>query len=216
LVPYSKDAKNQIKLENSQSSERNALRTNLYETLYPVVAEYKKQGIEEVGIFEIGKIYKEKENNYIETRVVEVIYENDQLPYEKSRKIKEIYYGLLKILGIPEVKTDLRYNSFTIKTNDLMNTSKQNLRVVEEYQNKIYEDVSISLNINKEFGQLYEKIKNLDKRIYKTTVIEEYFDPDKTKKSILIRLEFLEKEVSPSEATEIKNKIEDLVDSYKV
>jgi len=211
LVPY-KNKKNQIMLENSQSSEKNALRTGIYETLYPIVAEYKKQGISGVGLFEIGKVY-EKDKDYMETRVVEVICESNLSPYEKSLKTKEIYYGLLHILGISNVKVNLSYNSFAIKTEDLMNAPKKNLRVVEEYQNKIFEDISITLDVTKSFGSIYEKITNFDKRINKATVMEEYFDTDKSKKSVLVRLEFLERETSATQATEIKNKLSNLLKS---
>lgn len=194
-------------MENSQSSEKNALRTYIYETLYPVVADYKKQGVNEVGLFEIGKVYEKNKEKYDEIREVEVICESDLSPYEKSLKTKTVYYGLLNILGVKEVKADLRYNSFTIKTEDLLKAPKKNFRVVEEYQNKIFEDLSVTVPTNKSFGPVFEKITKFDSKIYKVSVLEEYYDEKKSKKSVLVRLEFLEKDVSAGEATEIKNKL---------
>lgn len=102
-----------------------------------------------------------------------------------------------------------------------MNAPKKNFRVVEEYQNKIFEDISITLDINKPFGPIYEKITKFDKRINKATVMEQYFDsnksnklaPEGAKKSVLVRLEFLEKEVGAAQATEIKNKLTSLLKS---
>lgn len=106
------EKKYQIKLENSFSSEKNALRTSIYDTLFPLVETYKKHKKSEIGLFEIGKIYFHtgKGNDFgdfrdfedfEEKRCLHVIYENENLSsYEQSEKLKEILSTIMQNLGI--------------------------------------------------------------------------------------------------------------------
>lgn len=212
LVTSKENGHHQVKLENSQSSEKNALRTNIYETLAPVVDTYKKHGIKEIGLFEIGKVYTldgrgDRTEDYSETRVVEVVYASDGSPYEKSIKIKELYYGLLQNLGVSDREIGkLKYDSFSIETEKLMKAPKTNLRVKEEYQNKITEDVSLQIKLGESFGTIYDKIKKLDPRIVNVWIVEEYVN-SQNMRSVLVRLEFLEKDITKEESAKIKEKV---------
>lgn len=212
LVTSKENGHHQVKLENSQSSEKNALRTNIYETLAPVADTYKKHGIKKIGLFEIGKVYTldgrgDRTEDYSETRVVEVIYASDGSPYEKSIKIKELYYGLLQNLGISDREIGkLKYDSFSIETEKLMKAPKTNLRVKEEYQNKITEDVSLQIKLGESFGTIYDKIKKLDPRIVNVWIVEEYVN-SQNMRSVLVRLEFLEKDITKEESAKIKEKV---------
>jgi phenylalanyl-tRNA synthetase beta chain len=230
LVSADKSLKNQVLLENSFSTEKNALRTSLYKTLAPVVQPYYKQGIKKVKIFEIGAVYEVEKNsnkyeNYREIRVMTAICKKDAAPYEISKTTRKVLSGLLFTMDINNVKYEkhedktlirqknnnlgyLTYDSFTLYTENLLKAERTNVRVVGEHQNIITEDISITLDLNKPFGPVYEKIKNFDPEIYRIRVADEYFDKEKGKKSILVRLEFLEKQTSMEKVYKIKEGIE--------
>ncbi|EKD99644.1 MAG: hypothetical protein ACD_22C00218G0003 [uncultured bacterium] len=231
IVSKSDSIKNQVLLENSLSSEKNALRTNMYETLLPVVSVYKKHGFKEIGLFEVGKVYtclgpKNRYESYKEVHNIEVIYENGLSVYEKAKKTKELLYGLFNILNIKETDymiekegneavflqddtelARLRLNSFTIHTASLLKATKTGSRVVDEIKNKITEDISIITELDKPFGPIFRKIATFDKRIKSTTVVEEYIDKKDNKRSVLVRLEFLEEETPKEETIKIKTEI---------
>lgn len=58
LDPSTEAKKNLIKIANPISSETEYLRTDLWPNLLEVVAKNIKEGFKDIGIFEIGKIYK--------------------------------------------------------------------------------------------------------------------------------------------------------------
>ncbi len=215
LVSSDEIEEKQVVLENSQSSEKNALRTNLYQTLQPIVENYTKHGEKEVGIFEIGNIYKvngakNRFDSYQEIRTLEVIYKGEETPYGNSLKIKELYYGLLNILGIEDATVgNLSHDSFSIEVEKLLEAHKKNLRVVDELQNKITEDISITSPAGKAFGPTLEKILKADKRITKAYVLEEYFDTTKNTRSVLVRIEFPEKQITKEQAAKVVEKIKE-------
>jgi phenylalanyl-tRNA synthetase beta subunit len=216
LLPADESNKKQVKLENSQSAEKNSMRTDIFETLFPVTGEYKKHGIKEVGVFEIGKAYSVEGDrgvyeNYHEKRVLEVIYVSELQPLENAQKVKELYYGLLYELGIDQTKpvTKLQFNRFTVDIEELMKHPEENFRVVDEYQNKVTEDISVTVPMDKPFGPVFAKIKNADPKIVDIYVVDEYLNVEEYKRSVLVRIEFLEKETSKEEIALIKNKILD-------
>ena len=230
LVSYNELNKNQVWLENSFSSEKNSLRTTLYETLLPVFYEYRKHGVKEVGLFEIGNVYEhtgiqDDYDNYKETLLATVIYKNTEKdPYEISKEIKKLLSGLFLVMGIPNYRVEksgskafiyitndlvgyITYDSFTLDIEKLANAPTVVTRVHAELRNLVTEDLSISLDLAKSLGNYLETIKNADSQIVKAEVIDEYFDMKANKRSALIRIYFTGSETSPEQVKKIKQNI---------
>jgi phenylalanyl-tRNA synthetase beta subunit len=220
LVISDESKKDQVKLENSFSSERTALRTNIEETLLSVLVNYRKQKITEEGIFELGHTYtknvgNDSYRNYGEQRECLVIYENENFsPLEKSRKIKKILSGILNALEIKNVSyiknknfvemlSDntnigyITYRSISLKTENLLKVSRfpNKSRVVTKMENLRAEDISLIIPIEQSVGEIYKYLITYQKDIKGVNVLEEFIDKKfgHSKKSILIRISYKEK-----------------------
>ena len=204
----------QIRLENSQNSEKNALRTSLYETLFPVIETYAKHKIFEIGIFEVGKIYLKEGDRFKdlkEVRIVEVIFEKVTADLrEKSDVVKSLLFGFFHEIGIDNIEIkkhdnkntiyqehlilgEIRLNSFSLLTENLLKASKVDTRVQDEFVNIMDEDLSLILDIKKSAGEIISFIKNFDERIIYVKVLDEYENSDigHDKKAITLRLKFV-------------------------
>ena len=118
LVSRESNNDKQVLLENALSSEQNAVRTNVYDTLFPITGSYKSRGCEEIGLFEIGRIYNINASNkggfgFKEIRVLEVIYHAKKKPHEVVPHTKVLLNGVLNNLGIENVE----YKKSKNKTN---------------------------------------------------------------------------------------------------
>ena len=188
-----KDIDKAVVLENALSSDKSALRTNIKQTLNNVVKTYKKHKIDEIKIFEIGKVYyKTLNNEYEEKRFLVIMYVNQKLSIKEGSDIlKRIISGLIRELGIEWGSAkkiwDITPTSVSINTEELMKIQSNSNRVVSEIPNYTIEDISIVLDIDKTFGEVYEDIKINNDHIKDINVIEEFKVDDNTK-SILIRL----------------------------
>jgi phenylalanyl-tRNA synthetase beta subunit len=231
LVKRSEDVSHQVELDNALNTNKNAMRTSAKNTLYPVLQTYSKHGIKEIGVFEVGKIYEVNGNldsyaNYKETRVLTALFDPGNEPLSTSKIVKRTLSGLFLIMGISNITYEntsngakfyqnhlelgeLSFDSFTIYTEKLLQAEKHNLRVVGDYQNKTFEDISITLETDKPFGPLYNEMLNFDPFINNIKIIDEYTDKDRGKKSILVRLEFLENRTSQEKIAEIKTRLKE-------
>lgn len=208
IVQSTKD-ENQIILENALSSEKNALRTNIYQTLSPVLESYEKNGLEEVTIFEIGKVYEvngelEKYTSYSEKRVLEVIVSQNEDSYSTSQNIKKIFWTFIHDLGIENVKIEksknskfliyadkleigeIRFDSFTINTEQLIKAKTQISRVNKEFKNYSKEDITFDLKINENFSPILEELRKLPE-IQEIKYVGEFFKNAK-EKSVTIQV----------------------------
>jgi phenylalanyl-tRNA synthetase beta chain len=225
LVSRNEKLLEQVILENSLNSEKDALRTTLYETLLPVTEIYKKHGIEEVGVFELGRVYRNKEPR--ELRYTEVIRVGKEGYLETSKKVREILAGLLLNLGIANVtykKEDeivkiyqkdlflgeVKLDSFTLFTETLLKTERGILRVREGFAAESYEDISLTIEETIYIGEIIDFINNFHEKISNAQVIDEFQTANI--KSVTVRITFLEtnktqiKEIKEKLITELQNK----------
>jgi len=191
-----KGVSGEVVLENALSSERNALRTTIRETLLPVVSTYKKHKISDIGLFEIGKVYKDnKEENILE------IYHKDPKPI-LSALLREFGIGWKDFNKIGSISLD----SITIKTEKLMNSRGVGNRVVTELKNYSTEDFSFVLKQEQQFGDVYYEIKNFHGKIVNVEVLETR-ELSKNEKSVHVRITY-----STSDTSKIR---EDLLSKLK-
>lgn len=209
-------SKNQPILQNSLNSEKDALRTDIYTTLSPVMEIYEKHGLASAGLFEIGLTYtiegsSEKYEGYKETNEVQtVFYDKSYTVIELSRKTRSVLSGLLVGLGINNVlhkkEEDgvklywnknfigtLNYNSFKLYIQKLLDIPESNLRVVGDIKNTSKEDLSLIVDVSREFGEVFNFIQNYE-GVKQVEITEEYKDEKigKDKKAILVKIEFEE------------------------
>jgi phenylalanyl-tRNA synthetase beta chain len=212
LVTYNEANPNQIMLENALSSEQNALRTTLYETLAPILTAYDKHRVYNIGVFEIARIYTKaahaKTEKYTETRVLEVVYRDfSDNPKKTAEKVKTYLATLLYELGLAaaeykktnaavdiifedEVLGQLRYDSFTLYTEKLMACQQANTRVVSQYRNLKTEDISLAVPKEQQLGPIITTIRRAESNIANVSVADTYAGEilSKDKKGILLRV----------------------------
>jgi phenylalanyl-tRNA synthetase beta chain len=220
LVIYDSQDKTQIKLENSSSSERTALRTHIEDTLSNVLLNYKKQKIPKIGVFEMGRVYKKNgfSNNYgdyKEERQCVILYENETINLvERSKKLKRLLTGVLRSLEVANeiyVKTSIgadaitrnlkiaqiTYRSITFYNENLMKVSSfpNKTKVFTKIENLRTEDLSMVLPSQKYLGDIYQFILNFNSDIKDVIIMEEFINNNigQNKKSVLIRIVYKDK-----------------------
>lgn len=125
LISASDSEPNQVKLENSQSQLKNALRTNIYDGLKSLAKVYAKHQIESVALFEVGKVYLRQNiasrateyrlsaspateyglSDFSEPRITQIyIKKSDASHNENSIEIRSILTGILSGIGITDYK----------------------------------------------------------------------------------------------------------------
>lgn len=234
LVPSS-GKKSEVILENSLSPEKATLRTNILETLKPIVPNYFKHGKKETFIFEIGKSFHKtgKEfifGNYKESRELGILYENPSLkPKQLASKINQTTTTILKSAGISSysleqnnndvsvmIKNDLvgklAHNSLYLNTEILLKHSKFVVNIVTSFPNQHTEDISLITEANKPFGDVYQFIKSYSKSIISVEKKEDRTDKSHGR-TILLRLTF--KQNSKVESIK-KDLLKDLKSTFNI
>lgn len=216
LVPSREKDSVQIKLLNALTSEKSALRVNVFETLQQVVETYKKFGATEIGVFEIGLGFtldgsKENLESYKETLQVECFYENSNLSISQSNtKLKALLGAILKHVGlqafyinkdneilINENVLGIIYNNrFTLLLSEVLKYSifpdhEQRVLTTVEHNTKF--DISIIVEADEAFGPMYKEIRDMD-NILNVEVVEEYTGDNipEGKRAILVEIETIE------------------------
>ncbi len=196
LVKENSDDKTQIVLDNSLNSEQNALRTSIREALKGVSEIYKKNKIDSGLIFEIGKTYFKTGNTYNdlqEIRVLEVYAWNKEGIKAANNNIKQVLSGLLVNLGIKEVsiqnKTikqgkmelgEIRNDSFTLFTENLLKCEKSQLRVRDQISNITTKDITVEVKPNEKLSSYFAKIQNENKDAIEISQVDEFVKGDST------------------------------------
>ncbi|HLD51164.1 hypothetical protein A3K34_01395 [candidate division WWE3 bacterium RIFOXYC1_FULL_40_10] len=197
----------QVLLENALSSEKGAMRTSLFETLEPVILEYKKHKQDSVKLYELGRVYNTSSvgsrnySDYSEIRkVCGVFWEKDKTPYEISKITKEILSGLLFNLGITSYSVEnknllingneagvIKYNGFELNTESLIANQALPTRILTSYDSESEKDFTFNIPVSKEFGEILEQIKNSSNSINRVEIIGEYRKSNE-EKAITVRV----------------------------
>jgi phenylalanyl-tRNA synthetase beta chain len=221
-------AGDQIVLENSQNSQKNALRTCIAGTLAEMVTNYSKNKINSTILFEIGKIYTQKGDKknfetYLETRVLECfVFDENKKPKDTHQKTSSLLGAVFKNLGInyfayknidereasivvgDMTAGSVRYNGFTLLTEILMSSPRHIDRVIAETISTNSVETSLIVPKDVPVGDVTALIKSENSDITKVEFLEEYLGAEvgKDKRSILIKTYF-KPEIKPDSAAKI-------------
>ena len=222
-------AGNQIILENSQNSQKNALRTNIAETLQELVPNYTKNKISSGTLFEIGKIYTQKDGkkiyeSYQETRVLEcLVFDKNKSPKELHKLASSLLGGLLKNIGIQDFRLTktghteasievskktigtIHYNGFTILTEELIATKNNTKRILTDIKQEKSVELSLIVPKTTLVGDIISTIASED-FVDKVEFFEEYSGKELElgNRSILLEFTFSNK----LEDNKIKDRID--------
>lgn len=222
---------NHIVLENSQNSQKDALRTNIAETLQELVPNYLKNRISSATLFEIGKIYTQKNDektyeSYRETQVLEcLMFDKTKSPKELHRVTSSVLGGLLENMGIQNfrlTKTSpteasihmdnktigtLRYNGFTIFTEEIMSFVDDAKRILTDVQQTKSIELSLITPKATLIGDIISAIASED-FVDKVEFVEEYSGKELGNKarSVLIRIAF-DDDLGDKQAKDVVNKV---------
>lgn len=159
---------NQIELSNPLNRQKNALRTSIKPNLEQVAKVYKKSGIEDCKIFEVGKIYFENDGKYSEVNVLQTFYSNTSF-----EKVKADLLQVFNKLGVtPSVGYSNNSATYTVKKSTVAKLSADSYELyVDELLKQVKLDDIPKISFNTTFVQtIVEKItvqtktdENLDK-----------------------------------------------------
>ena len=142
-------------------------------------------------MFEIGKVYTQEGDEFIETRLVEIMC-------TETKKLKQILAGFLMSLGIDNIKYGeqgtlekdgkklgvIHPDHIDLFTQALFECQRVGLRVVNEFSHYSTEDLSLTVGGKVNFGPVLFEIRNFDPSILNAEVVDSY------QKSILVRITF--------------------------
>lgn len=231
LVEYNENNSNQILLKNALTQEKSSLRTSILKTLRPVINIYKKHNTQNIGLFEIGKVYLKEDEDYIENRHAVVLTHNKSADPKFSLKVTKRYMAtLLRDIGITDYKLvkksmdtadilieseivgNINLDSFYINTQKLLKYYGSANRVVSELTNLTTENLSLICTKDQSFGEVYWYIKNYDDKIVNVRVLEEFMQEDSQNKKVLVELAY-----TTSETQTIRNGlIKNLKDNFNI
>lgn len=185
---------NPVVLENSLSSDKDMLRTNLKSNLQKGLQERRKHGLNQAKIFEIGKIYKKSGQQNLEINKLGFIISPVNQSYREGRgvvenlalhlnkKISNIKYQI-SLLDRDTLFVELDINSL------LQAAPVSNTAILTSPTNVIKESYSVIFDGNIDISSLLNQIRNLGEEIYSVSLGENPFKID-TCLSLLINIQY--------------------------
>jgi len=202
LVKFdSESSSNQIQLENPLNADLDGLRTTIRETLVPILSRNSKAGNNNVGLFEVGKVYfTKKKGSFTEERRIETVYSNDtNLENNFRKKVKPDFMTVITKLGLND--ESLKYSSkgehleYTYNKKHVSNLFQngyelftETIKDIVEIQNipltsiesslsqRIVEELSLVVSKSKALGEISEIIKSTKESISEVEITDLYED----------------------------------------
>jgi phenylalanyl-tRNA synthetase beta subunit len=183
LVPKSNDD-SRVVLENALSSEAGALRLNIDETLAPIVTTYRKHGLNDFVIFELGLTFSRSslDNTYDslhETRSLTVMADHDVRPTLASLMHElgitydlTMYDNSVTIYANKQQIGTLSLNSFSLDTQALLSLAKEYGGVISEFTHNTSIDISITTKDKTPFSEIKALIVSASKSLLAVEVLE--------------------------------------------
>jgi len=188
-----------ILLMNSVNADKDALRLSLKETLINTVVTYQKHQKSEIKLFEVGNKYFKKNSEFLEEKILGIIYE-DLNPEIRSFKLRGYLDLLLSSLGISYTLVKSKHNIEIISQGEEIGYFDGNYielsikklvkhftfkpQVVTEFENFSKEDLTFISHTDFDNGEIFEYIKNLNPLIAKVEYVNEYLEGTSRKVTI--------------------------------
>ena len=188
----SDDNKSRVNLANALSSEQNALRLTLHETLNPVLTTYTKHNLDSPLIFEIAKSFTKDSDQATEIRELTVCSTGDVRNILTSlMKLLNISYSLtpssnyqVSIIAAGNSIGTLARDHFTLNTELLFAHHHPYAGITTTLTHSPSIDLSLTLPPNLPFSDIQEVFYKTSPSLQSTKVLEHYEE----KNSILVRL----------------------------
>jgi phenylalanyl-tRNA synthetase beta subunit len=237
-----KAAGNQIVLENSQNSQKDALRTSIADTLKEIVPNYTKNQISNGVLFEIGKTYSQHENinnfaTYKETRILEcLVFDKEKNPKDLHTTTSSLLHSLLSNLGRDDYSLkkqtnlleaivivddlelgSIKYNGFTLFTENILASTKQPQRVITDIQTSNSLETSLIIPNNLPAGTIIDALKKTNE-IARVSFLGEYKGKElgNDQRSISLKIRYKEGLSSSETLSMNKSVIDKLKKTYGV
>ena len=188
-----------ILLMNSVNADKDALRLSLKETLINTLVTYQKHGKNEVKLFEVGNKYFKKDSEFLEEKILGIIYENSE-PETRSIKLRSTLDLILSNLGVEYLLVKSKHNVSVISENEEIGFFEGNYlelsikklvkhfsfkpQVITEFENFTKEDLTFISHVDFENGEIVEFIKNLNPLIAKVEYLSEFLEGTSRKVTI--------------------------------
>lgn len=180
---------NRIPFLNSVNSEKNSLRITIKETLKNVLENYQKHQREEIKLFEVGNRYLLVDSNFLEERVIGIIYNLDSKEIQ-SKKIRKTIDLVLSSLGInyelrrgkdgieiyvnEKVVGFFSDNYIELFLEELIKHEKFVTFASSELENLSKEDLTFVSHIDFDNGEVLEFISKINPLIKRVEYISEF------------------------------------------
>ncbi len=226
------DHQNQVVLANALTSEKSALRLSLIETLAQVSSTYQKHGLKNLGIFEIGFVYRQLKPNpqnlkdFQETRTLALLIANPtRSKLETSQQLRSYLSRIFQSLKLDPLYHRLSNSRVEIKIDSQsigwleFDRAEINLELLHQLANSFQfpltsevanlpkENLSLILNLDLEFGPILKQLQQaLSPELQTLKVLEEYSDKNlnsQNQKSILLEISY----ASPKTMSKTRQKI---------
>jgi len=156
-------ASDQVILVNALTSDQNALRTNLVPGLTHVLSTYKKHKIKTIPVFEIGKVFRVSDNNYLEGRLLTVTSGADSLATLLTSLGITGYHINQKheILIANSLVGTVSSDTYTLVTDSLMTHVKNYSGIISEFDHSTSLDLSLLCPIKVTYGDIVDSLSSL-------------------------------------------------------
>lgn len=156
----------QINLSNALTADQNALRTSLVPGLTAVLQYYAKHTITDQVVFEIGKVFRRKNGERKELRVLSAV--GPDISSSLSTLVHSLGIPSYTITGSLELKIgderigELANNSFTLLTESLLGFYKPYTGVVSDFSHPSSLDISLIADSHVKYADILEIAKGVD------------------------------------------------------
>jgi phenylalanyl-tRNA synthetase beta chain len=214
LVPFTETETKQVKLENSQSQLKNALRVSIYPGLKLVAENYDKHQINPARLFEIGKVYsKTKESSefssYMETRSLQAYIRNGKTNHkDNASEVRRTLDALLKKVGVDKYSLEqndkivevqannkllgtVTWDGFALQTEQLLEFWNPKTPIKTDFETSYENDISLMVPSDIKLGKILSLVQGFPEFVKETSfeiLPQNFASQDNSKKNTVLRI----------------------------
>lgn len=213
LTREEKSAHEPVILQNSLNSEKTMLRTTLHNSLLQALEHQKKYRKESVKLFEIGRIYYKKDNEYKEEKMLACRMSGKKSRYDYAKGIvrelcSRFDFKIIesKIVVHPNSSGEESYFDISLE-NAQIKLEEKDVYTIPPH--RIYEDFSFIVESSVKVGEVIDHIKNTSPLVKRVRLGESPRELSDNKKSIFLKVVFESKDkvLSDADVKPVRDKI---------